>query len=253
VDRAVRLLDVARWTVRRGEHWVVMGPNGGGKTTLLACLAGYAVPSRGTMTVLGRTYGRADWRDLRRDVGLVSPALEQRVEPDETALETVASGAKDWINYWGPIPAADRVRARRLLRDTGLAALADRPWGQLSLGERRRVFIARALMVPRRLLLLDEPCAGLDPLARSRFLAFLRKHLLTRRSPVAVVMATHHAEDVVPGFTHALLLRGGRTVAAGPLRDTLTAASLSRAFGAPVSLALRGGRYELTMPPRRAR
>jgi iron complex transport system ATP-binding protein len=232
------------WTVRPGEHWVVLGPNGSGKSSLLAALAGYLTPTAGTVELLGRTYGRAHWGELRRRLGLVGAGLPRLQEPDTTARETVLSGRDASLNPWRPAPPAARRQAARLLRAAGLTAVADRTWEQLSEGERQRAFLARALMAQPDLLILDEPCAGLDPVARESLLATLDR-LARRPGGPALVLVTHHVEEIESVFTHVLLLRAGRVVAAGSLAQTLTATNLRRCFGPRVSLRCRGGRYGL--------
>jgi iron complex transport system ATP-binding protein len=259
---SVRRLSVARgratllrevdWSVRRGEHWAVLGPNGCGKTSLLRALTGYLTPSAGEISLLGRRYGETDWRELRRRVGLVTSALQAGVPPAEPALETVISGKFAQLDLWAPVTRADRAAGRRWLRFTGCAALAEREWLYLSQGERQRVLIARALMARPQILILDEPCAGLDPAAREDFLGFLAS-LARRRPAPALVLVTHHVEEITPIFTHALVLKGGQALAAGPRRQTLTAAILGNAFGVPVRLGSRGGRLRLTLHPHRRR
>ena len=232
------------WTVRRGEHWVILGPNGAGKSSLLAALTGYLTPSGGEIEVLGRHFGRSDWRELREHIGLVGAGVQRLIDPTTTAFETVLGGHRAMINPWGRFPALARRRAHRLLRQDGLAAIADRPWQQLSEGERQRTLLARAQMAHPRLLILDEPCAGLDPVARESFLASLARIARARRGP-GLVLVTHHVEEIVPGFTHALLLRSGAVLAAGPLGRTLTTAKLTAAFGHPVHVRRRAGRWQL--------
>jgi iron complex transport system ATP-binding protein len=234
------------WTVRRGEHWVILGPNGAGKSSLLAALTGYLTPSGGEIEVLGRHFGRSDWRELREHIGLVGAGMQRLIEPNTTAFETVLGGHRAMLNPWGRFPATARRRARRLLAQIGLAAAAERTWLQLSEGERQRTLLARAQMARPRLLILDEPCAGLDPVARESFLAALARFAAAPRGP-ALVLVTHHVEEIVPGFTHALLLRAGRVLAAGPLRSTLTAARLGETFGAALRLSHRSGRYTLRL------
>jgi iron complex transport system ATP-binding protein len=241
-----RILDDLAWTVRRGEHWVILGANGSGKTLLLGALTGYLSPTAGEITVLGETFGESDWRELRKRIGLVSSSVRQMMADAEPALTTVVSGKYAMIDYWGRMLAADRAAARRILRQVEAEYLADRPWLVLSQGERQRVLIGRALMARPRLLILDEPCAGLDPVAREHFLAFLER-LGRRRGAPALVFVTHHVEEIVPVFTHALLLRAGRVVAAGERRATLTSRHLGRTFDAPLLLETVRGRYELRL------
>lgn len=223
------------WRVESGQHWVILGPNGSGKSSLLAALTGYFAPTSGSVAVLGEVFGRSDWRDLRRRVGLVGPAVASLIELREPALHIVAGGVAGVINLWRrPKPAALSI-ARKLLRQLKVGGVAMRPWGHLSQGERQRVLVARALASAPTLLILDEPCAGLDPLARRDFLTLLNE--LPRRLPgVSVVLVTHHVEEIVPAFTHALLLRNGQKVAAGPLREVLTSRQLTALWGKKVRL-----------------
>jgi len=245
-DRAT-LLDDVSWRIEPGQHWVILGPNGCGKTSLLKALTGYLTPSSGEILLLGRRYGESDWRDLRLEIGLVTSALQASVPADEPALETVISGKYAQLDLWAKITPADRRAARKLLRFTGAGALGERLWGQLSQGERQRILIARALMARPRLLILDEPCSGLDPVAREQFLHFVETLARQPRGP-ALVLVTHHVEEITPGFTHALLLRAGRVQAAGPRDATLPSRNLSAIFGAAVKLTVRDRRLHLRLP-----
>ncbi len=242
------LLDRVNWRVEPGEHWVVLGANGSGKTSLLRALTGYLTASDGDIHLLGEHYGECDWRDLRERVGLVSSALQASIPPGEPALDTVVSGKYAQLDLWREPSPADRRAARRWLRTVDLNVPEDRPWLHLSQGERQRVLIARALMARPRLLILDEPCAGLDPVSREHFLDVFNA-LATHRGGPALVLVTHHVEEIMPVFTHALLLRGGRVVAAGPRDTTLTTRRLSETFGAPVKLGRRSGRLTLQVQP----
>jgi iron complex transport system ATP-binding protein len=244
--RTVILHDVA-WRVRPGEHWVILGANGSGKTSLLKVLNGHLPPTAGEIAVLGQHYGASDWRELRLKLGVVMSAFAAAIPPAETALETVLSGQFAQLDLWARVSRADRLAGMRRLRGVGAAGIARRAWVHLSQGERQRVLIARALMARPRLLILDEPCAGLDPVAREKFLGFINR-LARRRGAPALVLVTHHVEEITPAFTHALLLRGGRVVAAGPRARVLTSRNLSATFGAPLRLSRSGPRHQLAFP-----
>jgi iron complex transport system ATP-binding protein len=194
--------------------------------------------------VLGRRYGAADWRELRLHIGVVTSAFTASIPLSEVTLDTAISGKYAQLDLWHAGTRADRVAALRLLRSVGLARIAHREWAYLSQGERQRVLIARALMARPQLLILDEPCAGLDPVAREKFLRFLEKLARRRRGP-ALVLVTHHVEEITPAFTHTLMLRAGRVIAAGPRAQTLTSQNLSTAFGAPLRLTQRQGKLAL--------
>lgn len=239
------ILDNVNWRVERGQHWVILGANGSGKTSLLSALTGYLTPTAGEITVLGRPYGRADWPELRKRIGLVSSAIRQMMANDEPALETIVSGKYAMIDLWGKTTAADRAQAKRILRQIECSYLADRRWAVLSQGERQRVLIGRALMARPRLLILDEPCAGLDPAAREHFLQFLERLGRKRGSPT-LVLVTHHVEEIMPVFSHVLILKAGKVLAAGKKPEVLEAKSLSDAFDTQMRLQRKTNRYSLT-------
>ena len=247
VRGAQRILEDVSWSVEPGQHWAILGANGSGKTSLLSVLAAYLTPSCGTIEVLGEEYGRSDWRELRKRIGLVSSSVRQMIGDEVTALEIVAAGKDAIVNPWNRAGAQDRRRAAGLLRGTETLPLAARRWQVLSQGERQRILIARALMPDPPLLILDEPCAGLDPVARERFLGLVDRLGKRRRGP-ALVLVTHHVEEIGPVFTHALLLRDGRVLAAGAKEAVLTGANLSRVFAARMRLRRNAaGGYELKM------
>jgi iron complex transport system ATP-binding protein len=247
------ILDGVSWRVGRGEHWVILGANGSGKTSLLKALTGYLSPTAGEVVLLDRRYGTCDWRDLRLHIGVVMSAFGASIPPAEPALDTVVSGKFAQLDLWHPVKRADRVAAVRLMRRSGLAAVIKREWLYLSQGERQRVLIARALMARPKLLILDEPCAGLDPVARENFLRHVEDlarqgrtvELRRRARSPALVLVTHHVEEITPAFTHAVLIRNGRVLAAGPRRDVLTSKNLSATFGSPLRLVRAGDRYRL--------
>lgn len=242
-DRTVILDDVS-WRIERGEHWVILGANGSGKTSLLSVLTGYLMPTAGEISVLGHRYGETDWRELRTRIGIVSSSVRQMMAEEEPALETVVSGKYAMIDFWGRPKKADRSRAEQILKQIECSHLAERPWRVLSQGERQRILIGRALMASPKLLILDEPCAGLDPAAREHFLGFIER-LGRRRSAPSIVLVTHHVEEITPVFSHVLVLKNGRVVKAGTKKDCLKAAILSAAFNAPVKVGRDSGRYWL--------
>ena len=169
------ILHAINWRVAPGQHWVILGANGSGKTSLLSALTGYLMPTAGEVCLLGETYGHADWRELRKQIGLVSSSIRQMMADDEPALATVASGKYAMIDFWGRVTRTEKARALKLLAQVECEYLAARPWRVLSQGERQRVLIGRALMAKPRVLILDEPCAGLDPAAREQFLHFIQR------------------------------------------------------------------------------
>lgn len=243
------ILNDVSWQVNPGEHWAIIGPNGCGKTSLLRTLTGYLSATSGEISLLGRRYGETDWRDLRLHIGIVTSALQQSIPPAETALETVMSGKFAQLDLWAKTTAGEARAGSRLLAQVGLLHLAERAWLYLSQGERQRVLIARALMAKPRLMILDEPCAGLDPVARDDFLQFLDQVARLRSGP-ALVLVTHHVEEIGPAFTHVLLLRAGNVVDAGLREKILTNRRLSETFGHPVKLLRRGDRLTLRVASR---
>ena len=238
-----RLLDGVDWAVRDGERWVLLGPNGSGKTTLVSVAATYLWPSLGTVSVLGGAVGSVDVRELRRRIGIVSASLEVRIPPQLTAVEIVVAGATGATAPWWDRPSAQtRELAAERLELVGCAELRDRRFELLSSGERQRVQIARALMLDPRLLLLDEPAAGLDLGAREQ-LAVLLARLNADPKLEATVVVTHHVEEIAPGTTHAIVLRAGHVLAAGPVVETVTGPVLTAAFGLPLRVERLGGRF----------
>lgn len=240
------ILDDVCWRIERGQHWAMLGANGSGKTSLLSALTGYLNATSGEIELLGQKFGQADWRELRKQIGLVSSSVRQMMAESEPALLTVLSGKNAVIDYWGNGTQADRLRARRILKQVECEYLADRPWQVLSQGERQRVLIGRALMATPRLLILDEPCAGLDPVARENLLQFLQR-LGSKRSSPTLVLVTHHIEEIMPVISHALVLKAGRVIASGEKRAVLTSAKLSGAFSARIQVRQLRDRFTATV------
>ncbi|RGC69848.1 putative ABC transporter ATP-binding protein YlmA [Micromonospora sp. MW-13] len=237
------LLRDVDWRVELDERWVVLGPNGAGKTTLLSLAAGRLHPTTGTAHVLGERIGRTDVNELRTRIGLSTAALAERVPAEERVADVVVTAAWSVVGRWREsYDRTDESRAHALLGQFGIGHLADRAYGTLSEGERKRVQIARALMTDPELLLLDEPAAGLDLGGREDLVARLAELAYDPDAP-ALVLVTHHVEEIPPGFTHALLLREGGVVAQGLLTDTLTADNLSKTFGLPLTVDRVGDRW----------
>lgn len=240
----VLVLDSIDWRVSPGEDWTLLGANGSGKTTLLHVVAGYEWPTDGEVRVFDRLYGRVDLRELRKSIGWVTTSLTTRLPPERTALEHALSGIEASFGLWRKFSRAEVETAREALELLGAGGVAHRPYGVLSQGERQRVLIARALCARPALLILDEPCAGLDPVARERFLRDLER-MHAGADPPATIFVTHHVEELPSFATHALALREGRVVARGPLGTTLTDDVLGEVFGAPCRLERAEGRLRL--------
>jgi iron complex transport system ATP-binding protein len=244
-DKSMLLRDVD-WTAHSDESWVVIGPNGAGKTTLLQVVATLLAPTHGTVEVLGERLDDADVTDLRTRIGMSSSAIADQVPPAEKVIDLVLTASygilgRDSEDY----DSGDVTRAVELLDALGCAHLIRRRFATLSEGERKRVQIARSLMADPELLLLDEPAAGLDLGGREDLLRRIAGLLRDPRSPM-MVLVTHHVEEVPEGFTHALLMRKGTVLAAGPVGDVFTERNLSRCFGVPLLVERRASRWSAT-------
>jgi iron complex transport system ATP-binding protein len=237
------LIDDLTWRVGESDRWVVIGPNGAGKTTLLQIVAAQIHPSSGVAGLLGEVLGTVDVFELRPRIGLTSAALAERIPRAERVHDVVVSASYAVIGRWREAyDEPDHARADELLEQLGIGGLADRTFGTLSEGERKRVQIARALMSDPELLLLDEPAAGLDLSGRESLVRTLGDLAADPYAP-ASVLVTHHVEEIPVGITHALLLRAGRVVAAGPLAETLTAENLKKTFDLDLVLEQTAGRW----------
>jgi len=231
------------WRVELDERWVVLGPNGAGKTTLLRLAGAEMHPTTGSVHVLGEKLGRTDVFELRPRIGVCSSALAGRVPPEEKVLDVVVSAGYGVIGRWREqYDTVDTGRAEELLAALGIKHLAERMFGTLSEGERKRTLISRALMTDPEMLLLDEPAAGLDLGGREDLVARLSEFAYDPDAP-AMVLVTHHVEEIPPGFTHGLLLREGGVVAQGLIDDVITAENLSATFGQDLELDRAGNRF----------
>ncbi|MGV3732661.1 MAG: ABC transporter ATP-binding protein [Microcella sp.] len=237
------ILDRVSWQVTSDQRWVVLGPNGAGKTTMLQVAASFLHPSAGRAVVLDETLGSTDVFELRPRIGFASTALARRIPGNERVLDVVMTASYSVTGRWNEeYDEVDVRRAERVLREWHLDGFGDRLFGTLSDGEQKRVQIARAIMTDPELLLLDEPAASLDLGAREELLQLLGAYASEPSSP-AMVMVTHHVEEIPPGFTHALLLRKGAIAAAGPLETVMTSENLTAAFGLPLQVSRDGARF----------
>jgi iron complex transport system ATP-binding protein len=249
VRDGIALLEDIDWDIGRGERWAVLGPNGSGKTTLLRVAGMRLFPTRGTVDVLGQSYGRCDARAVRRRVAFVSQSILRGLRPTLTAHEVVLTGRDAALEtWWYRYEDADHRRAQDLLAAAGLGETSERPFGVLSEGERQQVLLARALMSEPELLLLDEPAAGLDLGARERLVSYLAALAADPATP-PLILVTHHVEELPPGITHVALVRHGRLMATGPAGDTLTTEKVSSCFDIAVTVGRREGRWTARAAP----
>lgn len=235
------ILHEINWCVHPGEHWAIIGLNGSGKTTILQMLNGYVAPSAGEMEVLGKKYGSYDWRRLRRKIGFISSALQERFFTTETAEEIVLSGLFATIGLYDRPKGRDVEKVLSLLELLHCRHVARQQFLELSQGEKQKVLIARALINSPRLLIMDEPCIGLDIFSREQILLAIET-LGSRAVAPTMIYVSHHTEEILPVFTHSLLLRQGEVHSADETKKVLTKTNLSSFFCAPVDVQWRNGR-----------
>jgi iron complex transport system ATP-binding protein len=232
-----KILNQVSWDVQKGEHWALLGLNGSGKTSLLKMITGYQWPSSGEVSVLGERFGNTNIPELRKKIGWVSSSLDEQFQTrlSDTAIEVVLSGKFASIGVYEKVTKEDFEKAHDILTQFKIEHLFDRPISHLSQGERRRVMISRALISSPRLLILDEPCNGLDIYAKEELLSTIENMSTTPDGPT-ILYVTHYIEEIVPSISHALLINSGEVIASGPKHATLTAESIERTFQVPVSL-----------------
>ncbi len=237
------ILDSVSWSVSDGQRWVILGPNGAGKTTMMQLASAYLHPTSGAVQILEERLGGVDVFELRPRIGMASSSLADRIPLGERVVDVVLTAAYGmtgrWREEYGEI---DESRARDLLAAFGVEEFAERRFGTLSEGERKRVQIARSLMTDPEILILDEPGAGLDLGGREELVAALDELAGDPASPV-LILITHHVEEIPPGFTHAMLLRDGATVVAGPIGEVMTPQNLSATFGVDLVVTQSKGRF----------
>ncbi len=244
------ILKDINWTVERDQHWVVLGGNGSGKTSMLNVLMGYLTPTEGDCHMRGRedavNSNTQNWDDWRKRIGFVSSSISQLIDPAEVAIDIVLAGRHAMVNYWQKSDDPKEIKAaEKILEKVDCTHLRDQPWVHLSQGERQRLLIGRALMAQRMdVLVLDEPCAGLDPVAREHFLGFVEE-LTQKGSFRSLILVTHHVEEIIPAVTHAMVLKDGAAISQGDKRRALNSLSLSKAFDSELKLRSRLGRYRL--------
>ncbi|MFD2612162.1 ABC transporter ATP-binding protein [Paenibacillus gansuensis] len=228
-----QILDDVSLTINKGEHWVILGKNGSGKTSILEMVNGYLFPSSGTVSVLGNMYGQVDVREMRKKIGYISQSLMDKMALRDPVWEVVATGEYGYLRFYEEIPEWLQNKAHRMLEFVKLEHRAGHVLGTLSQGERKKAMLARALMSDPEILIMDEPCSGLDLYEREHLLAAIND---LHQKNAAVVYVTHHIEEIMPVFTHVALLEQGRLVAAGPKHEVLTVENLHKAYQIPVSL-----------------
>lgn len=252
-ERDHMILDQLDWTVNPGENWIVMGANGCGKSTLIHIITGYLHPTSGEVSVLdGYVDDTHGWPDKRLHIGIVSSYISSLIDDDQLAGDVVLTGRDGSLNFWQDADPNDVKMTIKVLEETDTWDIRDREWQFLSQGEKQRILIARAIMNNARLLVLDEPCAGLDPASREHYLAFLDQ-LMQNHKDLTVVMITHHVEEITPSFTHALQIKQGKAIASGEIVDTLTSESLSELFDAEVTVEKQHSRYYARIQPAKKR
>ncbi|WP_081735177.1 ABC transporter ATP-binding protein [Paenibacillus gorillae] len=229
------------WQVKNGEHWCLLGLNGSGKTTLLNMINGYIWPTKGQIEVLGKKFGEYDLRELRKSIGWVSTSLQQKLYGSEKALNIVLSGKFATIGLYDQTNEEDKEQALSLMNSLGCSSLVSRTYDTLSQGQRQRILIARALMAKPQLLILDEPCTGLDVFAREQLLGMINK-VVAREDAPTVIYVTHHVEEILPCFNKSLLLKQGEVFDSGATEQVLTSGVMSRFFDVPVEVERRDGR-----------
>lgn len=240
------ILSEVSWRIEAGQHWALLGANGSGKTTLLKILTGYEWPTFGTVKVLGERFGKCDVPKLRRLIGWVSSAMTCRLPVQDEAVEVVASGLDASIGLYRPISQDERDKAFRVLRQLKAEAIAEQAYGTLSQGEMQKVLIARALVCEPKLLILDEPCIGLDPAARQHFLHDLAALAREKAAPT-MILVTHHVEEIDPWVGQVLLLKEGKVLASGPPDEMITNARMTELLEYPCSVFRQGAEFLLRM------
>lgn len=241
-----KILSNVHWEVKQGEHWGILGLNGSGKTSLLNIVNGYHFPTTGEVSVLGNLFGKTNLPELRKKIGFVSSAIDRfsNIVNQETVERVVISGKFASFGIYETIEDEDWGKADYLLKSLRLSYLQNKPFHLLSQGEQRRVLIARALMNDPDMLILDEPCSGLDILSREQLLTMLHGIV---KSNCHILYVTHHIEELVQAISHVLLIKDGEVIAAGPKSEVITDQLLSKTFNVPVKVQWENNRPSLSI------
>lgn len=240
------ILDDVSLEMKPGENWVILGRNGSGKTTILEMMTGYLFPSSGSVEVLGYKFGACDVREVRKEIGYIGPSLMEKLSLSDPVWEVVATGAYAYLRFYQAIPESVKEQAISLLEEMNLGGLAYHPFGTLSQGERKKAMLARCLIAKPKLLIMDEPCAGLDLYEREKMLAEIDK---LKQHDVSVVYVTHHVEEIVPLFTHVALIKDGKLAGSGPKEEVLTKEMILATFDIPVEVEWDSGRPWIKIRP----
>ncbi|MDP5274088.1 ABC transporter ATP-binding protein [Chengkuizengella axinellae] len=219
--------------MNKGEHWVILGKNGSGKTTILEMLNGYLFPSQGSVEVLGNRYGNCDVREVRKSIGYISQSLLEKLNFSDPVWEVVATGLYGFLRFYQEIPKEAQDQANEMLEQLNLSYVKEQPLGLLSQGERKKVLLARALMTHPEIIIMDEPCAGLDLYEREKLLLELERF---KTNGISLIYVTHHVEEIVPLFTNVMLLNDGKIVASGSKKEILTSETIHNTFQIPVQI-----------------
>lgn len=228
-----QILNDVNLEMKKGENWVILGRNGSGKTTILEMIMGYMFPSEGKVKVLDYLYGECDVREVRKEIGYISQTLIEKLALKDPVWEVVATGAFAFLRFYQHIPDEVKAEAHARLAEIGFAHLAEQPFGTLSQGERKKVLLARSLMAKPKLLIMDEPCSGLDLFEREKMLSAVDE---IGKKDISIVYVTHHIEEIMPLFTHIALIKDGRVAAAGPKKEVLTKETIMHTYGVAVEL-----------------
>jgi iron complex transport system ATP-binding protein len=229
------ILQDVNWQVQQGEHWAVLGMNGSGKTSLMNMVGGYEWPSKGQVSVLGNRYGECDLREVRKEIGIVNPMMDQMLHHGDKVNDIVVSGYYASIGIYEKVTDEVLHLAKQSMEQMGIAHLAEKSFGVLSQGERKKTLIARALINQPKLLILDEPCSGFDMNARETFLLQLNK-LSSVQPNLSIIYVTHHIEEILPFIGHTLLMKGGKVLAAGKKEEVLTSENISHTYDIDVKV-----------------